>query len=56
MNQNLKTFCLVETFRTEIGIEKKISYDIETWSIDRILNKEHFNGKNMQRMGTKTQS
>ena len=28
--------------------------DIETLSIDRVLNKEHFDGKLMQKMSTKS--
>ena len=35
-----------------IGKEKR--YDIETLSIDRVLNKKHFYGKIMQKMGTKS--
>ena len=34
--------------------EKEISRDIETLSIDRVLNKEHFHGKIMQKMCTKS--
>ena len=35
-----------------LGKEKK--YDIETLSIDRVLNKEHFYAKIMQKMCTKS--
>ena len=35
-----------------LGKEK--SYDIETLSTDRVLNKEHFYGKIMQEMGSKS--
>ena len=31
-------------------LEKEKRYDIETFSIDRVLNKEHFYGKVMQKM------
>ena len=34
-------------------LEKEKRYDIETLSIDRVLNKEHFYGKVMQKMCTK---
>ena len=36
--------------------DKKKRYDIETFSIDRVLNKEHFYGKTMQIMCAKSQS
>ena len=35
-------------------LEKEKRYDIETLSIDRVLNKEHFYGKIMQKMCTKS--
>ena len=35
-------------------LEKEIRCDIETLSSDRVLNKEHFYGKIMQKMCTKT--
>ena len=35
-------------------LEKEIRCDIETLSIDRVLNKEHFHGKTMQKMCTKS--
>ena len=44
--KNLITFSL-------ISWEKKIRYDIETLSIDRVLNKEHIYGKIMQKRCTK---
>ena len=34
-------------------LEKEKSYDIETLSIDRVLNEDYFYGKIMQKMGTK---
>ena len=34
-------------------LEKEKSYDIETFSIDRVLNKEHFYGRVMQKMCSK---
>ena len=33
---------------------KEKRYDIETLSIDRVLNKEHFDGKIMLKMSTKS--
>ena len=35
-------------------LKKEKRYDIETLSIDRVLNKEHFYGKIMQKMCTKS--
>ena len=35
-------------------LEKEKRYDIEALSIDTVLNKEHFNGKIMQKMCTKS--
>ena len=35
-------------------LEKEKSYDIETLSTDRVLNKEHFYGKIMQKICTKS--
>ena len=37
-------------------LEKEKRYDIETLSIDRVLNKEHFYGKVMQKMCIKSYS
>ena len=34
-------------------LEKEKRYDIETLSIDRVLNKKHFKGKIMKKMCTK---
>ena len=45
-NKNLTTH-----FVSYLGKEK--SYDIETLSIDRVLNKEHFYWKTIQKMCTK---
>ena len=47
LNKNLITH-----FVWYLGKEKR--YDIETLSIDRVLNKEHFYGKVMQKMCTKS--
>ena len=35
-------------------LEKETKYGIETLSIDRVLNEEHFHGKSMQKMCTKS--
>ena len=35
-------------------LEKEKSYDIETLSIDRVLNKKSFNGKIMQKLGSES--
>ena len=48
LNQNLTHF--------DSYLEKEKRYDIKTMSIDRTLNKEHFYGKMMQKMCTKSQS
>ena len=40
------TFCLI--------LKKEKSYDIETLLIDRVLNKEHFYGKIIQKMYSKS--
>ena len=37
-------------------LEKEKRYDLETLSIDRVLNKNHFYGKFMQKMCTESQS
>ena len=47
LNMNLITHLV-----SYLGKEK--SYDIETLSTDRVLNKEHFYGKIMQEMGSKS--
>ena len=48
--------CLNKTLITHFVwyLEKEKSYDIETLSIDRVLNKEHFYGKIMQKRCTKS--
>ena len=48
--------CLNKNLITHFGwyLEKEKRYDIETLSIDRVLNKEHFYGKIMQKMCTKS--
>ena len=38
----------------KLSIEKEIGYDIETLSTERVLNKEHFYGKIIQNMCTKS--
>ena len=56
---NLKVYnvikCLNKNLRTHFAwyLGKEKSYDIEILSIDRVLNKEHFYGKIMQKMCTK---
>ena len=35
-------------------VEKERRSDIETWSIDRVLNKEHFQGKKCGKCAPKT--
>ena len=34
-------------------LEKESRSNLETWLIERVVNKEHFYGKNMQKMCTK---
>ena len=57
---NLKVYdvvsCLNKNLITHFVwyLEKKKSYDIETLAIDTVLNKEHFYGKIMQKMCTKS--
>ena len=60
LNINLKVYdvsnCLNKnTLITHfvLYIEKEKRYDIEPLSIDRVLSKKHFDGKNMQKMCTK---
>ena len=59
-NKNLKVYhvinCLNKNLITHYVwyLEKEIRCDIETLSIDRELNKEHFYGKIMQKMCTKS--
>ena len=58
--KNLKVYdvinCLNEKLITHFAwyLEKEIRCDIETLSIERVLNKEHFYGKIMQKMCTKS--
>ena len=47
LNKNLIT-------RFALCLEKKKWYDIEALSIDRVLNKKHFNGQIIQKMCTKS--
>ena len=42
------------SFVVEVTFKKQKRYDIETFSIDRVLNKEPFYGKIMQKMCTKS--
>ena len=56
---NLKVYdinCLNENSITNLVsyLQKEKRYDIETLSIDRVLNKEQFYGQNMQKMCTKS--
>ena len=57
---NLKVYdiikCLNKNLITHLvwHFEKEERYGIETLSIDRVLNKEHFYGKIMQKMCTKS--
>ena len=50
--------CLNKNLRTHFVryLEKEKRYDIETFFIDRVLNKEHFYRKIMQKICTKGQS
>ena len=58
--RNLKVYdvinCLNKNLITHFVwyLEKEIRCDIETFSIDRVLNTEHFYGKIMQKMCTKS--
>ena len=57
---NLKVYdiinCLNKNLITHFVwyLEKEKRYDLETLSIDRVLNKEHFYGKTVQRICTKS--
>ena len=59
-SKNLKIYdvinCLNKNLITRFvwHLEKEIRYDIETLSTDRELNKEHFYGKIMQKICTKS--
>ena len=59
---NLKVYDIINCLNKNLIIhlvwylEKEKRYDIETLSIDRVLNKEHFYGKIMQKMCTKSYS
>ena len=55
---NLKVYYVINCLKKNLTQfvwypEKEKKYDIETFSIDRVLNKEHFYGKTMQKMCTK---
>ena len=56
---NLKVYdvinCLNKKLMTHFVwyLEKEKKYDIGTLSVDRVLNKEHFYGKNMQKRAPK---
>ena len=52
------SICLNENVITHVVwyLEKEKRYDIETLSFDRVLCKEHFHGKIMQKLCTKSQS
>ena len=57
-NKNLKVYDVIISLNKNLitrfvwYLGKEIIYDIETLSIDRVLNKEHFFGKIMQKMCT----
>ena len=57
---NLKGYdvinCLNKNLMTQFVwyLEKEKRYDIEKFSIERVLNEEHFNGKIMQKICTKS--
>ena len=57
---NLKVYDVINCLNKNLIIhlvwylEKENRYDIETLSIDRVLNKEHFDGKIMHKMCTKS--
>ena len=57
---NLKVYDVINCLNKNVIIylvwylEKENRYDIETLSIDRVLNKKHFYGKIMQKMCTKS--
>ena len=58
--KNLKVYDIVSCLNKNLithfvwYLEKEIRYDIESLSIDRVLDKEHFYGKIMQKMCTKS--
>ena len=57
---NLKVYDVIKFLKENLiahfvwYLEKEKRYDIETLSIDRVLNKEHFYRKIMQKMCTKS--
>ena len=59
-NINLKVYDVINCLNKDLithfvlYLEKEKSYDIQLFSIDSVLNKEHFYGKVMQKMCTKS--
>ena len=57
--RNLKVYAVINWLKKNLKthfvgyLEKESRSDIETWSIDRVLNKEQFYGKTMQKMRSK---
>ena len=60
LKKNLKVYDVINCLNKNLikhydwFLEKEIRFDIETLSIDRVLNTEHFYGKIMQKMCTKS--
>ena len=60
--KNLKVYVVINCLNKNLIIhfvwylEKEIRFDIETLSTDRVLNKEHFHGKIMQKCAPKATS
>ena len=52
--KNLKVYDVINRLNKNLITQEEIRCDIETLSIDRVLNKEHFYGKIMQKMCTKS--
>ena len=58
--KNLKVYDVINCLNKNLikhfvwHLEKETRYDIETFSIDRVLNKEHFHRKIMQKMCIKS--
>ena len=51
---NLKVYDLINCLNKNLNFQKEKSYSIETLSMDRVLNEEHFYGKIIQKMCTKS--
>ena len=60
LNINLKVYDVISSLSKNLithfvwFLDKEKRYNIQTFSIDRVLNKEHFYGKVMQKMCTKS--